>query len=321
MKKIHWIFGILALIFAGFYFSFPKVKAAFLWTPEQYTKQHPYILFEISADSGHFVTERSISSKYSDVKLALLANSIPLYAEDRMRVVSDQAGGSGVIYIERAPLITIADGKRTKTVRSWVKDISELLIEQKVPEIGQDDKIVPAQDEVIVNNMTVKITRVQETDIIETKIVPFQVVTKEDNSRYRGEPDVVMQEGKDGKKVLTYHVRREDGVEVTRKLTKTDATAPVEKVISKAAKLKIGQVMTGKASWYSSRYQAASHILPRGTNVRVTNTLNGKSVIIIIQDYMESEDKIIDLHPDIFKQLGALLSQGIQPVKVEEILN
>jgi len=318
-KKLSWIIGTLVAIFLIGLILLPHVKAKLLWQPGDLKSNYPFVIYETSADSGHFVTEHPIISQYSDSKLALAENNIPLYTEDRYKTITMNNGG--VIFIDRAPTITVVDGKRIRVVRSWTTTVSDLVTEQKIPEIGKDDRISPDLASAVTDKMTITIVRVQETDIIVTQVINYQTVTKDDPNRFRGEPDIIQQDGKNGQKVLTYHVRREDGIEVSRKLTKTDTTAAVNKIILHATKLKIGRIMSGKASWYSSKYQAASHVLPRGTNVRVTNTANGKSVIIQIQDYMESDDKIIDLRPDIFQQLGVPLSAGIQTVKVEEVLN
>jgi hypothetical protein len=174
--------------------------------------------------------------------------------------------------------------------------------------------------------MTIIIVRVQETDIYDTQVISYTTITKDDPTQYRGQPDIVKQQGKNGQKVLTYHVRREDGIEVSRKLIKTDITNAIDKIVLHPTKLKIGRVQNGNATWYKSKYQAASNVLRRGTNVRVSSPITGKSIEIQIQDYMENDGSdgrnvIIDLHPDYFRQLGYSIGQGVVSVKVEEILN
>jgi rare lipoprotein A (peptidoglycan hydrolase) len=291
--------------------------------------RYVFLVRDVSPDSLHSITESSIISNSLDASVALAANNIPVNDQDRIINTPNGVGNvGGVITIERAPVIRLTDAKKTKTVRSWQKTVGDLLTEQKVPEIGEQDTVTPAISAQVVHNMSVTIVRVQETDIIEKTVVAFQTSVVDDNTRYRGEPDTVTQAGKDGLITKTYHIRREDGVEVSRKLLKTDTVAMVKKIVSHPVKLKIdsSQTRSGRATWYSSRYQAASNYLDRGTNVRVTNLVNGKSVLIQIQDHMANDGSdgrnvIIDLHPTYFSQLGVPISQGLMSVKVEVIVN
>jgi rare lipoprotein A (peptidoglycan hydrolase) len=303
----------------------------FIYTRPAYSfaakPDYRYLVMDISPDSSHFVTEKVISSSTADIGATLNINSYIIYSEDIVKTIPDanyMLGGQ--VQITRAPQITIIDGRKTRIVHSWSKTVADLLTEKGVPEIGKDDKIDKQMTGAIVHDLIITIVRVQETDVTVTEVVTYKTITKDDPTRYRGEADVVQQAGKNGQKVFTYHVRREDGEEVSRKLTKTDVTAAIDKIILHPTKLKIGRVQSGNATWYKSKYQAASNTLKRGTNVRVSNPLSGKSIIIQIQDYMENDGSdgrrvIIDLNPDYFGQLGYTLGQGVVPIKVEEILN
>ncbi|MFA0501582.1 septal ring lytic transglycosylase RlpA family protein, partial [Vibrio sp. 10N.222.46.A1] len=91
--------------------------------------------------------------------------------------------------------------------------------------------------------------------------------------------------------------------------------------------------LVGKASWYGDKfhgkltasgetynmnaYTAAHKTLPFGTIVRVTNTDNGKSVDVKINDrgpYVKG--RVIDLSHKAFAQIGNV-KQGTVPVKIE----
>ncbi len=63
----------------------------------------------------------------------------------------------------------------------------------------------------------------------------------------------------------------------------------------------------------------AAHLkIPLGSNVKVTNMKNGKSVIVKINDRGPNSKKfIIDLTPAAAKQIGFSLSEGIVQVKLE----
>jgi len=92
---------------------------------------------------------------------------------------------------------------------------------------------------------------------------------------------------------------------------------------------------SGKASFYASRYQnrktasgerfnqdartAAHRKLPFGTQVRVTNVTNGKSVVVRINDRGPFvKGRIIDLSRSAFKQIGDT-DLGLISVKIEVI--
>ena len=97
----------------------------------------------------------------------------------------------------------------------------------------------------------------------------------------------------------------------------------------------IGYIETGKASFYAMKYQfrktasgerfnqlsntAAHKKLPFGTNVKVTNIKNGKSVVVKINDRGPFvKGRIIDLSRSAFNSIDNTAS-GVINVKVEVI--
>ena len=89
----------------------------------------------------------------------------------------------------------------------------------------------------------------------------------------------------------------------------------------------------GIASYYHSKFEgrktstgeifsnrkltAANNFLKLGTKVRVTNLLNGKSVIVKINDRMNKRNRrLIDLSHEAAKRLG-FVKQGLGQVEVE----
>ncbi|AZG34400.1 septal ring lytic transglycosylase RlpA family protein [Shewanella psychromarinicola] len=95
----------------------------------------------------------------------------------------------------------------------------------------------------------------------------------------------------------------------------------------------IGFTESGQASFYADRYQnrktasgdlykhnqktAAHRDLPFGSNVKVTNTNNGKSVIVKINDRGPFvKGRIIDLSKSAFSSIGNI-SNGVINVKIE----
>lgn len=95
------------------------------------------------------------------------------------------------------------------------------------------------------------------------------------------------------------------------------------------------RVETGEASYYADKFHgrptasgekynkkaftAAHKTLPFGTKVRVTNTANGKSVDVIINDRGPfKKGRIIDLSRAAAQKIG-LLQSGVAKVTVEQL--
>ena len=110
-------------------------------------------------------------------------------------------------------------------------------------------------------------------------------------------------------------------------------TAPVENQSSAPAPTQAPDQMTGVASWYGLHWQgrktasgkrfnvhkltAAHRSLPLNTRVRVTNTENGKSVVVVINDrgpYVNG--RVIDLSTAAARQLG-MVKEGVVPVRID----
>jgi len=91
-------------------------------------------------------------------------------------------------------------------------------------------------------------------------------------------------------------------------------------------------VVRGYASWYGESQMTASgerfnknamtaahRSLPLGTHVRVTNTKNGKSVVVRINDRGPyGKGRIIDLSEAAAKQLD-MIDAGVAPVTLEVV--
>jgi rare lipoprotein A len=78
---------------------------------------------------------------------------------------------------------------------------------------------------------------------------------------------------------------------------------------------------SGQASWYSSGggYTAAHKTLPFGTRVRVTNSRNGRSTVVVINDRGPFvPGRIIDLSPAAAAAIG-IKSNGVGSVSIQPI--
>jgi uncharacterized protein YabE (DUF348 family) len=271
---------------------------------------HPQVIF--SADS----TARTIIDAFQQAGL-------PYYPEDKVSAFPDPSLGLGtVITVTRALPVSVVDGKKRYELRTWQQTVEGLLAEKKI-ELGAEDRIAPSLGTPLGPNLSVSITRVARTEVSEFETIAFKTVEKENSTMWRGETRVT-QAGKNGKREKRYLVIREDGELVSKTLiANVVVESVIDKIIEVGTKLKIGKTLTGKATWYNCcGTKVAMDVFPRGTEVRVTNLSNGRSIIVRNDGCIcGAQGVLIDLHPSLFQQLGGTLGQGvIGQVRVEQIL-
>jgi hypothetical protein len=241
---------------------------------------------------------------------------VTVYPEDRVKVFPDPSFGIGSkITIERAPAFILNDAGTETTYRSWTTTIKELFSEKGI-EIGVDDKVSPSLETPLLAGGTITITRVVETDIVESQPIAFKTVTKSSGDVYVCATKIE-QEGKNGVKELTFHVRRENGEEVSRKFIGSKvASTPTDKIILNGSKLPPAYE-SGGATWYEWKggMYAAHKTLPFGTKVYVRSG-SGKGVCVTINDRGPwLAGRIIDLQKVAFSQLASP-SSGVISVTI-----
>lgn len=138
--------------------------------------------------------------------------------------------------------------------------------------------------------------------IIEKEIpLPFKTVETYSYQLPLGSQKI-LQKGQNGRKIQKISLRYENGILISQKVIE-------EKIVSRPQNQVVAfGVQQGIASWYSSisGFRAAHRSLPFGTKVKVTNIINGKSVIVVIADrgpYVEG--RIIDLTKEAFAQIAS----------------
>lgn len=248
----------------------------------------------------------------------------PYYPEDKVVAFPDPALGLGtVITVTRAMPVVVQDGKRTTTLRTWQSTVEGLLNEKKL-ELGAEDRISPTGPTSLSPNLRIVITRVARTQVSEFETIAFQAIEQDDPTSFRGTKTVV-QEGKNGKREKRYLLVREDGELISKTLVSNQIVEAVQNKITKiGSKLKIGKVLTGKATWYVNSYgtKVAMDAFKKGVEVRITNLTTGKSIIVKNDGCIcGATGVLVDLAPEHFQALGGTLGQGVlSNVRVEEIL-
>lgn len=278
-----------------------------------------------SQDPLHPVETFAARAGADNLPAAFVQAGLPYYPEDRISSFPDLSLGlGGVITVERALPVEMVDGKKKYQVRTWQTTVEGLLREKKI-DLGADDRIAPALATSLTQGSTVAITRVARTEVKDYETVAYQTIERTDEAMYRGEKKIT-QEGRNGKREKKYLVIREDG-ELKSKIlvANTIVEAAVDKIIKIGTRLKVGKVVSGKATWYECcGTKVATDAFKKGTEIRVTNLDNGKQIFVTVDGCIcgGRSELVVDLHPSYFQRLGGQLGQGVfSSVRVEEILN
>jgi hypothetical protein len=224
--------------------------------------------------------------------------------------------GSGV----SATVVVLHDGKSDMT-SSTAATVGSLLSQMGL-RVSTLDKVSPSLTAALPGIAMVRIVRVTQTTERQNIDVPFKSTTKRSDKVELG-VESLSQTGANG---LTQKVFRKtffDGKLVSTVLATTQVVRQARDEIKligthqPSCPCHSGS-LSGNASWYGiGGLTAASPTLPFGTVVRVTNAATGRSVNVVIRDRgpYAGADRIIDLSPTAFAEIGALGS-GIVSVSL-----
>lgn len=148
----------------------------------------------------------------------MLANlNLTVYKEDKISVLPSPLLGIGSrIQIQRALPVEVSDAKKVTVYRTWSKTVNELLAEQNISLVDKDS-VEPALETSLSPDLKIKITRVAEFDTTLTETIDFKVIKKNDVNLEKGQTRVETA-GVNGQREVTYHIKRVDGEEVSRKV-------------------------------------------------------------------------------------------------------
>ena len=161
---------------------------------------------------------------------------VEVYPEDKLRPAApDVAVRDGVIgeelVIDRATPATINLYGTPVPIRTHAKTVGEALKDKHV-EVAKSDTVMPDASTPLTANMSIFVIRngIQLTTSEET--IPMPIQTVDDDSLTSG-TTVVRQVGAVGKKVVTYQIKVENGVEVSRTaIQEVVAVPPVPQIVA-----------------------------------------------------------------------------------------
>lgn len=262
-------------------------------------------------------TEASTIEGFLQEKNILLGDSDEIFPAKNTPLYS----GQNIIINRSVPFTIKVDGQTLKS-RSTAKTVLGALEENKIV-LGRLDISSEPLYARFGNNDTITITRINVEEKTIDEDIAFKTITKEDK-KLGWREEKVEQKGEAGIRQVKYKITYKNDKEVSRVvLEKNIVKDPVDAIKVKGTYMKLGKPSSGQGTWYSFQggLYAASTSIPRGGFAKVTNTSNGKSVIVEINDYgPQGKGRIIDLDKVAFTKI-APLGSGVIGVKVEQILN
>ncbi len=225
-----------------------------------------------------------------------------------------------IITVHSAKSFTIEDQNEIVPHTTSALTVREAL-EQSGVILEGADFVEPRLETALSPSMTLAVTRVTVSEETEETRIPFKKVESEDDT-LSFLVKKVTQKGEPGVLTTRYKVSRHNNQVVAKEKIESSVTRePIDEKTVVGTKVTVVKKHTGGASWYAhtGTLSAANPWLPFGSYVRVTNTANGKSVIVKINDRGPfGGGRIIDLDKVAFAKI-ADLGTGVVNVLMEEI--
>ncbi|TYV59200.1 resuscitation-promoting factor [Listeria monocytogenes] len=203
-------------------------------------------------------TKKDVWSTKANVADLLKDENITTRPQDVLNVALDTKLENGLeVNINRAIQLSLQNGAKKDTVWTTKTKVSDLLAEKNI-KLDQDDRVSPAKDSNLKEKMTVEVTYVNSKAEKKNEQVKFETVYKEDDSLNKGVEKVV-QEGKNGKKVVEYKVTFENGKEKKRDVIKENVTSnKTDKVVVRGTKEKVFATPVSNVSTSSATSSSSS---------------------------------------------------------------
>lgn len=170
-------------------------------------------------------SEREVETKAKRVEDLLEAQNIALMQHDKLsKPLAETLNDGDVISVQHSRQIVVKADGQAKTYHTTAATVGDT-IKQLGIQLGEEDKIYPAPQTNIADNITIRIVRV-ETAIEEyTEQIPFETVTKQDGSILKGK-EVTVQAGEEGLLMRRIEKVLEDGLVVSETVVDESVQKP-----------------------------------------------------------------------------------------------
>ena len=260
---------------------------------------------------------KTVADFLNEQKIALDENDL-IIPDKNAKVFSNTH-----IIISRTKKITIKEAGKTFQAHTLLNTVEQAVWENKNINLADDDITNPLRQILIKDGMTIVVTHVLIKEETKNQDIEFKTISNEDD-KLGWRVKKITQKGIKGIREIKYKVVYYDGKEISRKVLESNVIKdPIEEIVTQGTYMKLGKAAKGQGTWYAWKggLFAASTTLPRGSYAKVTNTENGESVVVQINDYgPQGKGRIIDLDKVAFEKIASL-GAGVIGVKVEQVLN
>lgn len=162
---------------------------------------------------------------------------VTVYPEDKLELLptenflTESSIGERVV-IDRASPVTLNLYGTPASIRTHAETVGDLIKERNI-KVGKDDTVTPAQDTKLTAGTQIFLTRGGTQIQTIEEAVPMPVETVSDTTLAYG-TTAVRQQGAPGKKLVTYQIELQNGVEIGRKIIQEVVSQePVKQVVAK----------------------------------------------------------------------------------------
>ena len=215
--------------------------------------------------------------------------NISLSEDDIVAVSLDKNIFNGIhVAISKAFQVTINDGGQQASHMVTNQTIEELFTELGI-KLSKYDRVNVDLDAEVKDNRKIEIVRVTKEFVSEQQVIPFQTETKNDHNLEKGKSKVI-QEGKEGKKVVTYEITKENGEVVSKDVIEEEIIEnSTNKVVAQGTKVQIQHVTSSSGFTTFSSYKYTAHCNSgcsgrTATGYDVSNTIYYDGMRIIAVD-------------------------------------
>ncbi|MGM8215721.1 ubiquitin-like domain-containing protein [Bacillaceae bacterium W0354] len=191
------------------------------------------------------------------VEELLKDKNIALNEHDEVSVSLNRDIFNGMhVAIAKAFEVTVNDGGEVKKEMVTNQTVEELLGQLNI-KLSELDKLNVDLKDKVNKNREIKITRVTKEVVTEEQEIPYKTETRNDRNLEKGKSKVI-QQGKEGKKVLTYELTKENGEVVSRDLVDEEVVeASKNKIVARGTKENI-QLITNNESEVLKEFYASA---------------------------------------------------------------
>ncbi len=231
-----------------------------------------------------------VKSADQSPRIAARKAGIIIYPEDQVtaeapeNILDEGVVGERYVINRATPATLILYGNVT-ALRTQVKTVGDLLDEKDI-KTSPEDTVTPARETELTPDVQIIVTREGQQIQTAEEVIPPPQETVDDPTVTKGQT-VVKEAGVPGKRIVTYEIKLENGVEVSRtKLQEIVAVQPLRQLISRGTKIiisnpsdnvKLGEQMAASRGWTGEQWYCLYQLWQKesGWRTNAGNTSSG----------------------------------------------